>query len=122
MFSVCEPLDTCTTFAIGNCSLQVFVTIARENAWPGMPICTSYPVAGASSTMLPRHSPLRPSYHIGMAGFHSDWPAARYCTGQPAAPGFDAGFQYSPTAWNVGTALTPVEGSVGVCVGSGVGA
>src|SRR6185503_4694592 len=62
--------------------------------------------------MLPRHSLLRESYHIGSAFFHAASPALRYCKVQPAAPGLDGGVQYRPSDSNVAIDLVFVEGSV----------
>src|SRR6185312_7686469 len=62
--------------------------------------------------MLPRHSLLRESYHIGSAFFHAASPALRYCRVQPAAPGLDGGVQYRPSDSNVAIDLVFVEGSV----------
>src|SRR3954468_6555785 len=62
--------------------------------------------------MLPRHSLLRASYHIGSAFLHAASPALRNCALQPAEPGFAGGVQYRPSDSNVAMALVLVEGSV----------
>src|SRR3954469_24774444 len=62
--------------------------------------------------MLPRHSLLRASYHIGSAFLHAASPALRNCALQPAEPGLAGGVQYRPSDSNVAMALVLVEGSV----------
>src|ERR1044071_8407522 len=62
--------------------------------------------------MLPRHSLLRESYHIGSAFFQVASPALRYCRLQPAEPGLEGGVQYRPSDSNVAMALVFVDGSV----------
>src|SRR6185503_9122904 len=71
--------------------------------------------------MLPRHSLLRESYHIARPFFHADSPALRYCTLQPALPGFDGGFQYRPSDSKVAIAWVLVDGSVSPPVPDGGG-
>src|ERR687896_367495 len=71
--------------------------------------------------MLPRHSPLRESYHMARPCFQLVSPDLRYCSVQPAEPGFDGGLQYRPSDSNVAIALVLVEGRVSTGGEVGVG-